>query len=377
MIHCFSPNCFNAFLGRERSFHNQVSFFSDMSNLEHRVVIKFFTRKGLNATEIKKELDDVYMDSAPSYRTVAKWVAEFKDPERDFEDAPRNGRPPTTTVDENIKAVERIVMRDRQVSVRRVADELGISKSSVHEIMSVHLGMKKVCTRWVPKLLTPLQRANRVECCQELLNESEADLTNFFVRIVTGDESWVYHYDPLSQQEAKAWKKPEEIMPTRPRQQRSTRKVMMTIFWDSDGVLLTDYLTQGNTINGQYYASLIERLRSVILEKRRGKVSKGVLLLHDNASVHKSKVAQAAIHQAGFAELNHPAYSPDIAPTDYHMFSHLKKFLRGKSFGSDDEVIATVEDYLSDLDSEFFSEGIESLRDRWLRVVAVDGEYIQ
>ncbi len=46
---------------------------------------------------------------------------------------------------------------------------------------------------------------------------------------------------------------------------------------------------------------------------------------------------QAAIRQAGFIELNHPAYSPDIAPTDYHLFSHLKKFMSGKNFGSDDE----------------------------------------
>ena len=151
----------------------------------------------------------------------------------------------------------------------------------------------------------------------------------------------------------------------------------MTIFWNRDGVLLTDYLTQGNTINDLYYESLIERLRSSIMEKRRGKVTREVLLLHDNAPVHKSNVVQAAIRQAGFAELNHSAYSPDIAPTDYHMFSHLKKFLRGKSFGSDDEVIATVESYLSDLDSEFFSTGIESLHDRWLRVVAIEGQYIQ
>ena len=51
--------------------------------------------------------------------------------------------------------------------------------------------------------------------------------------------------------------------------------------------------------------------------------------------------------------------------------------MRGKNFGSDDEAIQTVEDYLCDLDSEFFSEGIQSLCDRWQRVVASDGEYIQ
>ena len=261
-----------------------------MSDIEHRAVIKFFTRKGLNATEIYKELDDVYKDSAPSYRTVAKWVAEFKDPERDFEDAPRSGRPSTTTIDENIQAIERIVMRDRQISVRRVANELGVSKSRVHDIMNNHLGMSKVCTRWVPKLLTPLQRINRVECCQELLQQGEEDPVQFLGRIVTSDESWIYHYDPLSQSEAKVWKKPEERTPTRPRQQRSTEKVMMTVFWDEDGILLTDYLARGSTITGPYYASLIKRLRSTILEKRRGKVSHGVLLLHDNAPVHKFNI---------------------------------------------------------------------------------------
>jgi histone-lysine N-methyltransferase SETMAR len=367
----------NSLREKKKVFSITPVHISNMSTIEHRAVIKFFTRKGLNATDIHKELDSVYGDSAPSYRTVAKWVAEFKDPERGFEDAPRSGRPSTTVTDENIQAIERIVMRDRQISVRRVANELGISKTRVHEIMDNHLGMSKVCTRWVPKLLTPVQRINRVECCQELLQESEEDPAKFLGRIVTGDESWIYHYDPLSQSEAKVWKKPEERTPTRPRQQRSTEKVMMTVFWDEDGILLTDYLARGSTITGPYYASLIKRLRSTILEKRRGKVSHGVLLLHDNAPVHKSNIVQAAIRQAGFVELNHPAYSPDIAPTDYHLFSHLKKFMRGKNFGSDDEAIQTVEDYLCDLDSEFFSEGIQSLCDRWQRVVASDGEYIQ
>ena len=135
--------------------------FSKMLNIDHRAVIKFFIRKGLNITEISKELNNVYKDSAPSYRTVANWVAEFNNPERAFEDAPRTGhRPSTIRTDENIEAVERIVMRIRQVSVRRLAEELAI----IHEIMDNQLGMKKVCTRWILKLLTPIQRANRALC---------------------------------------------------------------------------------------------------------------------------------------------------------------------------------------------------------------------
>ena len=139
-------------------------YFSKMSNIEHRAVIKFFTRKGLNAIEISKELDTVYKDAAPSYRIVASWVAKFKDPERAFEDASRMDHPSIITANENIEVVEWIVMRDRQISIRRVAYELGIPKTTIHEIMNNHIGMKKVCTKWIPKLLTSIQRANRAHC---------------------------------------------------------------------------------------------------------------------------------------------------------------------------------------------------------------------
>ena len=141
----------------------------------------------------------------------------------------------------------------------------------------------------------------------------------------------------------------------------------------ADGVLLTDYMPRGVAVNGSHYASLIERLCSLIHKKRRSKSSRGVLLLHDNAPIHKCSVVQAAIRHADFVELNHPSYSPDIAPSDYHLFSNLKGSLRGQTFSSDDEVISNVEDYLNDLDSDFFCKGIHSLRDRWQRVVASEG----
>ena len=92
-----------------------------MSNIEHLAIIKFFTRKGLNTTELSKELENVYKDSALSHRTVAIWVVEFNDPERAMEDSPRMSNPSTITADENIEAVERIVIHDRQISIRRLA----------------------------------------------------------------------------------------------------------------------------------------------------------------------------------------------------------------------------------------------------------------
>ena len=140
------------------------------------------------------------------------------------------GRPSTTTADKNIEAVEWILMRDRQISIRRLGEELAIPKTTIHEIMNNHMGMKKACTRWVLKLLTPIQRANRVDCCQELLQQSEVNLAKFSDCIVTGDESWTHHYNPLSQLEVKVWKRLGKQTPTRLRQERSARKMMLIIF---------------------------------------------------------------------------------------------------------------------------------------------------
>ena len=232
-----------------------------------------------------------------------------------------------------IGVVERIAMRDQQISVRRVTDELGISKTIVLEIMNNYLGMCKACVRWFPKFFTPLQRANRVECCLKLLQECESNPTSCFSRIVVEDESWLHYYDPLNKLESKVWKKPEEQTLVQPREHRSVGKVMLAMFWDKDGVLLTDYLVGRQTIDRSYHALLIERLRDAILEKRRGKINNGVLRLHDNAPVHKSNIVQAAIRRTELFDLHHPPFSPDIAPSDYHMFLSYEEISSWEEFG--------------------------------------------
>ena len=88
----------------------------------------------------------------------------------------------------------------------------------------------------------------------------------------------------------------------------STSKGIVTIFWDSEGLLLIDYLPPEKTITGQYYAELTCKLRDANKWKRYGKLSLGVrLLFHNNAPVHKSLVAQQAVRYCRFVQLNHSA----------------------------------------------------------------------
>jgi len=125
-------------------------------------------------------------------------------------------------------------------------------------------------------------------------------------------------------------------------------------FLDQDGILLIEYISKGRTINAEYYSSLLVQLKDILNEKRRGKVSKGVLFLHDNAPAHWALATQKKLAYLGFQCLDHPPYSPDLAPSNYHMFPGLKKQLQGGHFSSDAEVIAAAETWLDGQIPELF-----------------------
>ena len=94
---------------------------------------------------------------------------------------------------------------------------------------------------------------------------------------------------------------------------------MATVFWDSEDFLLLEFMPHKTTITGDTYASTMVALHENIKQKHCGNLSTGVLLLHDNAPTHKSCTLRAAIGKYGFIELNHPPYSPNLAPSDYFL----------------------------------------------------------
>ena len=149
-------------------------------------------------------------------------------------------------------------------------------------------------------------------------------------------------------------------------------KIIAVIFCDQDGILLIDYLPNGQTMNTEYYSSLLVQLKDILKEKRCGKFTKMILFLHDNAPAHQALATQKKLAYLGFQYLDHPPYSPDLAPSDYHLFpglkkqlkgrhfsSEMKKQLKGRHFSSDAEVIAAAETRLNGQHFEFFLSGLQ------------------
>ena len=100
----------------------------------------------------------------------------------------------------------------------------------------------------------------------------------------------------------------------------------------------------------------------------------GVLFHQDNAPAHKSVVAMAAVRDCGFELVDHPPYSPDLAPSDYFLFPNMNKHLAGKQYRTDDEVISAVEEFFKDQDESFYTTRIQALQHRWKKCVDRRGD---
>ena len=100
----------------------------------------------------------------------------------------------------------------------------------------------------------------RVTSSQEFLDLFTSDQDKFVRHIVTGDESWIHHWDPESKQVSMQWRHASFLPLRKFKTQPWAGKIMATIFWDSKGVLLIDYLPDKTAINGHYYANLLLKL---------------------------------------------------------------------------------------------------------------------
>uniref|UniRef100_A0A4W6C880 Histone-lysine N-methyltransferase SETMAR n=1 Tax=Lates calcarifer TaxID=8187 RepID=A0A4W6C880_LATCA len=109
----------------------------------------------------------------------------------------------------------------------------------------------------------------------------------------------------------------------------------------------------------------------------KGHQSKGVILHHDNARPHTAAQTVQTINELGWELFPHPPYSPDLAPSDFHLFGPLKAFTRGTKFESDDEVKSVVSDWLRHQSKDFYAEGIQKLVHRWEKCVTVLGDYVE
>jgi histone-lysine N-methyltransferase SETMAR len=137
-----------------------------------------------------------------------------------------------------------------------------------------------------------------------------------------------------------------------------------------------ELLPAGQTINATVYSEQLERVHEKLKTKEPALVTrKGVVLLHYNAKPHVAKVTRETIIRLGWETLVHPPYSPDIAPSDYHLFHSLDNHLQGRQFRTPDDVKTTLDGFFASRSKEFYHSGVRGLPSHRQKVLDGNGDY--
>ena len=215
---------------------------------------------------------------------VFMWHKTFKQGREIVEDDPRSGRPISSTNDQNMRVLRALMAKDCRLSFRMIAEETARKKNALQRILTEHLHRRKIYAKLVPKQLSVEQKSNWLEICQDLVGRLEIE--HFFLhKIITGDESWVFDYDPEAKRQSEEWHTKISPLPKKASMSRSRVKTIISVFFDSRGIEQKEFVPPGQTVNHAFYKDVLERLRKRVQRVRRD-IADEWMLQQDNAPAH-------------------------------------------------------------------------------------------
>jgi hypothetical protein len=165
------------------------------------------------------------------------------------------------------------------------------------------------------------------------------------------------------------WKHPSSPVAKKFKKQPSAGKLMLTIFWDSQEPILDTYLEHGTTVTSAAYCDMLQRrMKTAICSKGRQRLSEGILLLHNNARPHTVARTLETLRKLKWRAMQHPAHSPDFAPSDFRLFGLLKQASGERRFQCDKDVKNSVHQCLCAQPKTFYYDDIKKSVGRWKKM---------
>ncbi|UYV60110.1 hypothetical protein LAZ67_1000019 [Cordylochernes scorpioides] len=307
--------------------------------MDQRTCIKFCVKNEIKCADAFRMLTVAYGEATLDRRNVYRWYKMFSEGREDVNDEERAGRPSTSTTDEKINEVEKMILANRRITFRDVAEDLNISIGSCHSIFINDLGMRRVAAKFVPKLLNCDQKQHRMNIANEML-DSVRDDPNLLQRVITGDEAWVYGYDVETKAQSSQWKLPHE-----PRPKKSAP----------------------SSVECESFADSFLRLQGRAIRQKRPDLwkNKNWLLHHDNAPAHTSLLVRDFLAKNNTLMMPQPPYSPDSAPCDFFLFPKLKRPMKGRRYAMLDEIKTESKEELKKIFKNDFLKCFEDWKNRW------------
>lgn len=345
-------------------------------NKEHyRAVIFYNFTRGLSRKECFEEINRVFGDKSCSLATVKRWYNEFQRGRLSLNDNFRAPKPKTAVTEKNIGLVRNMIEEDRHVTARSIQATLKIGVKAIDTILHKHLMVRKLCARWIPHNLTPVQKENRVAWCRSTLDRFDNGSSHLVYNIITGDETWVYCYDPERKQQSAVWVFENESAPTKVVREKSRNKKMVAIFFGITGHVSTVALEDRRTVNAEWYTTVC---LPQVLQNVREKRPRGRIILHqDNARAHTAARTTEYLNAQNIEIMGHSPYSPDLAPNDFFLIPRVKNKLRGLRFTSAEEAVDAFKNEINNLTREDWRKCFEDWFSRMQKCIDCGGEYFE
>lgn len=287
--------------------------------------------RGWSPSQIHKELQRLYGNKVYSIRTVEYYRRKQLKNQRG-EPLPKKGRPVRKIVSEKILTLR---ASGCKTSVRKTALLIKEPRSTTYDhFRTLEAAIKPI--RKEPHKLSDVDKGNRIMIAEEMLKILRDK--KCWPYVVTGDESWIF----FDNQGTAEWVFPGEQRTLGVKRQQGAKKLMLVVFFNSQKIILADFIPEGTTLDALSFCDILDRLVQQLSAPR----SRSVWLHVDNASSHRAKRTSDHLHEIGLSPMPHPAYSPDLAPSDFYLFGRLKNNLLGQIFGTEDELKTAVLDDL-------------------------------
>ncbi|UYV63626.1 hypothetical protein LAZ67_2005061 [Cordylochernes scorpioides] len=201
-------------------------------------------------------------------------LSRFKAGRISIEDDPRQDA-------QNVQKITDLIKENPRTTLLELEQDTGISKTTIGRIVTKDLKLKKTPAKFIPRFLTNEQKLCRLATCENMLEMTRTD-PEWKDKIITGDETWVYDYDPETKRQYAEWRGQGEPRPKKSRILKSRNKVLLVAFLDNKGIVHHEYLPAGRTVIKKMYLDILRHLREAIRKKMPEKWPNGDWILHHN-----------------------------------------------------------------------------------------------
>ena len=208
-------------------------------------------------------MQETFKEEGLSKTQLYEWYSRLEGGEMSCEDQPRFGRPSTCRNDENLEKVRNAISADLRRTIDEISEITCLSWSSCQLMLAEDFNMKRVSAKFVPRLLIEDQKNNRLRLCYDLREQGGND-PQILSKVVTGDETWCYGYNPEAKQVSSQWKTPNSPKPKKARQVRSNVNIMLNRLFDANGIVHKEFVPPVQTVNQLFYLKVLKRLRDSV-----------------------------------------------------------------------------------------------------------------